>query len=212
MIAQESSINNSYGTGWNLYNSDPCGFAKNMLVDPCEVFACCQAGGAFDFDFFEEDDARSVTAPSTTAAATATDPNKSASSLRTTEDDELDQELENFNIDINDDLPSEDCIYSSFHKPSEPVVQDRLQAISAQRKKNENNRQLLQERGQKAEGLACKASQILQNASDYKAGARVLKEKCKNRNHNNINNNIIMRRWRLAARKSRGVVKSKEIV
>jgi hypothetical protein len=206
MIDQESSINNSYGSSpWNFYNAgDPCGFAKNML-DPCEVFACCQAGGAFDF--FEEDDAHSVTAPSSTTAAQTgtTDQNKSASSFRTTDED-LDQELENFNIDV-DDLPN-DCLYSSFNKP-EPVVQDRLQAISAQRKKNENNRLLLQERGQKIEGeggLACTASQLHQNAADYAAKARVLKEKCKNRNHNNI----IMRRWRLAARKHIGV-KSKDV-
>jgi hypothetical protein len=195
MIDQERSINNSYGS-WNFYNSDPCSFYKN--IDPCEVFACCHGG---PFDFFEEDDAHSVAAPSTTP----TDQNKSTSSFRT--DDDLDQELENFKIEDDDNIDcddrQDDCLYSSLNKtePDQqlPIVQDRLQAITAQRRKNENNR-VLRERGQQIEGLACTASQLNQNAAEYKACSRVLKEKCKKKM-------IFIPRWRLRSNR----VKSKDV-
>lgn len=189
MFDQERSINNSYGSSWGFYNSDPCGFSK-IHLDACEVFACCNGS---PFDFFEEDDAHSVTAPSTMQ----TDQNKSASSFGT--DDDLDQELENFMIEDDDD--SDDSSFKPEAEQLPEVVQDRLQAITAQRKKNENNR-LLRERGQKIEGLACTASQLNQNAADYVASARVLKEKCKNKNTINL-----IPRWRLR----RNGVKSKDV-
>jgi hypothetical protein len=179
MFDQERNISDTYAS-WGFINADPCGFYKN--IDPCEVFACCHGS---PFDFFEEDDVHSVTAPSTTQ----TDQNKSASSFRT--DDDLDLELENLKIEDDDDCAddNDDCIYSPVENPEqqlpEVVVQDRLQAITAQRKKNENNR-LLRERGQQVEGLACTVSALNENAANYAACARVLKEKCKNKNNSSI--------------------------